>query len=147
MAQLSSTNVSGTLGVSGATTINGLTTINSSFRVTDSVSAPVTGNFRLDSTGGNVQIYVNAASTASYSYHTFAQGGVGKWELGCTGSGDPAGASIFYLNPSVQSGATGASLKIDRSGNLIVAGAVSAANIRVPTAQPASLANGDVWLV
>ena len=63
--------------------------------------------------GGNSSITDNSAGTSNYTYFTFAQGGVGEWEMGATGDG----ASNFYLNPTVQNGSTGAAFFIQHSNS------------------------------
>ncbi len=63
--------------------------------------------------GGNASITINSAAAANYAYQTYAQGGVGKWEMGATG-----GNGDFYLNPTVQNGYNGATFFISRGGNI-----------------------------
>jgi hypothetical protein len=64
--------------------------------------------------GGNASLTINSNSTSNYSYQTFAQGGIGEWEMGATGDGN----GNFYLNPNIQRGYSNSAFFIQRDGNV-----------------------------
>lgn len=82
--------------------------------IVDSADSPALGTLRVKSTGGNSSICIDCSSTSQYAYFTLAQGNVGKFEMGVTPT-----TSDFYLNSSVQVGASGASIYIKKAdGNV-----------------------------
>jgi hypothetical protein len=67
-------------------------------------------------TNDDGSLTINSEGTTPFAYLTFAQAQVGKFELGIVGT-DSNGS--FYINRTVQTGATGASLYIKKSnGNV-----------------------------
>jgi hypothetical protein len=82
--------------------------------VFDTNNSPATGNLLVTSTGGNASIRIDSNSTANYTYFTLSQGGAGKFELGIVPT-----TSDLYINPTVQSGPTGAAIYIKKAdGNV-----------------------------
>jgi alpha-tubulin suppressor-like RCC1 family protein len=84
--------------------------------VVDPANSDANGTALFASTGGNANIRIDAASTGSFAYQTFSQGGTGRFELGISSV-----SSDFYINPNVQSGSTGSALYIQKSsGNISI---------------------------
>ena len=66
---------------------------------------------------GNAGVEIVAAGTANYPFLQFDQGATGKMEIGVTGTGDAAGGGVTYFNPTINTGATGATMVL-KSGNV-----------------------------
>jgi uncharacterized membrane protein len=105
---------SGNIGIGG--------TPSARLHVFDTNSSPATGNLLVTSTGGNASIRIDSNSTANYTYFTLSQGGVGKIEMGIVPT-----SSDFYINPTVQSGASGAAIYIKKADGNVGIGTTSPA--------------------
>jgi hypothetical protein len=73
--------------------------------------------------GANGALTINSAGTG-YAYMNFAQGGTSKIEIGINGSGTNDGS--FYINTNIQTGATGASLWVQKSNGYVGIGRITA---------------------
>jgi hypothetical protein len=100
----------------------GTTSPSARLHVFDTNNSPATGNLLVTSTGGNASIRIDSNSTANYTYFTLSQGGVGKIEMGIVPT-----SSDFYINPTVQSGPTGAAIYIKKADGNVGIGTTSPA--------------------
>ena len=73
-------------------------------------------SLRVSSNVGNAAVTINACSLNNYSYLTFAQNCVAKFELGFSACTDSVSTSTFYMNPNTQKGACGSAVFIKSSG-------------------------------
>jgi hypothetical protein len=69
----------------------------------------------IDGADSQAALTLNSVTTG-YAYQTFAQNGVGKFELGIIGTG---GNGSFYINRTVQTGETGASIYIKKADGFV----------------------------
>lgn len=70
--------------------------------------------FRVEGTT-DASLTVKSAGASNYAYLTLNQGSTKRYEMGVTGSGDPAGGNIFYISNTPQTGAAGANILIKSS--------------------------------
>jgi hypothetical protein len=67
------------------------------------------------SSGNEAALTLNSG-TAGFAYQTFAQGGVGKFEMGIVGT---SGNGSFYINRNIQFAQTGASIFIKKADGFV----------------------------
>ena len=117
-------NASGTIALtSDIPSLTGYVTIDTTQTITGqktisraaAIFSGTTQSFLIDGAGGQASITLNAASF-NYSYQTFAQGGVGKFEMGIVGNGNNGS---LYINSNVQTGETGASIYIKKADGFV----------------------------
>jgi hypothetical protein len=72
-------------------------------------------SFLIDGASGGGSLTINSAS-ALYSYQTFAQGGVPKFEIGIVGTSNNGS---LYINRNIQTGETGASIYIKKADGFV----------------------------
>jgi hypothetical protein len=76
-------------------------------------------SFLIDGAGAEASLTINSVTTG-YAYQTFSQNGVGKMEIGIVGTGIAGGTiGSFYINKTVQTGETGASIYIKKSDGFV----------------------------
>ena len=141
-AQAASFNISGTAAIAGDVGIGNTTPV-TRLHVTSPAAAGGGGTvstLMVEATSGDSALAIKSAGTGRYAYQTFAQGLTGQYEMGVTGSTDPAGGAVFYLNSNVQSGAGGASLVVKKSGYVGVGTTAPVAPLHV--ASPSAVSAG-----
>jgi hypothetical protein len=74
--------------------------------------------------GTNGAMTINSNGGSPYAYLNFAQAGTSKIEIGINGSGTNDGS--FYINTNIQTGATGASLWVQKSNGYVGIGRITA---------------------
>jgi len=136
-APLMSVLASGNVGIGSTTPIAKLTVSGTG----GGVMAP---SAIIDGAGGNASLTINANGASNYAYQTFAQAGVGKAEIGVAGSGDAAGGGTFYINQTVQSGATGASFVV-RSGNVGIGTTTPSQKLQIKGGSMQVIGSADNW--
>jgi hypothetical protein len=107
--------------------INGLVNINT----VANTNQGTVQSLRVSSDVGNAAVTINSFSLNNYSYLTFAQNCVAKFELGFSACTDSVSTSTFYMNPNVQKGACGSAIFIKSNGRVGVGEATPTSKLSV----------------
>jgi hypothetical protein len=75
-----------------------------------------TQSLLIDGDTQNGALTINSNGSAPFAYQTFAQAGVGKFEMGIVGT---SSNGSFYINRNIQVGSTGASIYIKKADGFV----------------------------